>query len=252
MSSTNQQQGAQTQPRISAPNTAMAEIVVGPKAKRFTVQLNRIVYYSPFFLAALKGSFKEAKDKIVTLPDTEANIFELFVHWLYRQRFPTEGDSPRLLALYNGGDEYPYFQSAKLMKLYVFSDKYNVPKLKRDCLDALFEHLGDETAYKLPNLNDVAYAVKNLNDEDPLLRMIIDGFCYHGNGECWETEQIQNLPFPFIAKLMKHLSDFRDYGMEDVKEPELCDYHGHATTEERETCENRREMEEQAREMTED
>ncbi|KAI4652463.1 hypothetical protein J4E93_002666 [Alternaria ventricosa] len=229
----------------------MAKIVVGPKAKRFTVQLNLIVYYSPFFLAALKGPFKEAKDKVVTLPDTEANIFELFVNWLYRQRFPTQADSPQLLALYSQEDN-PYFQSARLMKLYVFSDKYNVPKLKRQCLDALFEHLGDASGYQLPDLNDVAYAVKNLNDEDPLLRMIVDGFCYHGNSECWNDDQIQNLPLPFIARLMRHLSDFRDYGQEDVKEPELCDYHGHATDEERETCENRREREEEARDMMKD
>ncbi|KAI4681853.1 uncharacterized protein J4E84_007450 [Alternaria hordeiaustralica] len=252
MSASNQQQQPQTQPRISAPNTTMAEIIVGPKAKRFTVQLNRIVYYSPFFLAALTGPFKEAKDKVVTLPDTEANIFELFVHWLYHQRFPTQGDSPRLLALYSGGDRYPYFESARLMRLYVFSDKYNIPKLNRDCLDALFEHVGDSDGYKLPDLNDVAYAVKNLNDEDPLLRMIVDGFCYYGNSVCWETDQIQKLPLPFIARLMRHMSDFRDYGMEDVKEPELCDYHGHASSEEREACENRREMEEQAREMIQD
>ncbi|KAI4919459.1 hypothetical protein J4E90_001594 [Alternaria incomplexa] len=251
MSANDQQQQSQTQPRISAPNTAMAEIVVGPKAKRFTVQLNRIVYYSPFFLAALTGPFKEAKDKVVTLPDTEAKVFELFVYWLYHQRFPTQGDSPQLLALYHR-DDYPYFQSARLMKLYVFSDKYNVPKLKRQCLDALFEHLGDASGYQLPDLNDVAYAVKNLNDQDPLLRMIIDGFCYHGNSECWETSQIQNLPLPFIAKLMKHMSEFRDGGLEDMREPELCHYHGHATREERQICENRREREEQAKEMMED
>ena len=227
----------------------MAEIIVGPKAKRFTVQLNLIVHYSPFFLAALEGPFKEAKDKVVTLPDTEANIFELFVNWLYRQRFPTKADSPQLLALYSH-PETPYFQSNRLIRLYVFSDKYDVPKLKRQSLDALFEELSDE--YTLPDLDDVAYAVNNLDDEDPLLRMIIRGFCYHGESDCWEADQLQVLPIPFIAKLMSHLCDFRNGGLEDMREPELCEFHGHATREERQTCENRREREEQAREMMKD
>ncbi|KAI4914108.1 hypothetical protein J4E85_010620 [Alternaria conjuncta] len=241
MSASNQQQQSQTQPRISAPNTAMAEIVIGPKAKRFTVHLNLIVYYSPFFLAALKGPFKEAKDKVVALPDTDANIFELFANWLYRQRFPTEADSPQLLALYHR-DEDANFRFDRLVRLYVFSDKYDVPKLKRQCLDMIFEYLVDEDL--LPDLSHVVYAVKNLDDEDPLLRMIIDCFCYWSGSDCWVASRIELLPAPFLARIMAQFVDFRHGGLVGVDEPDLCDYHGHATSEERQTCENRRETEE--------
>ncbi|KAI4666138.1 uncharacterized protein J4E78_003605 [Alternaria triticimaculans] len=232
-----------------APNTVMAEIVVGPKAKRFTVHLNLIVYYSPFFLAALKGPFKEAKDKVVTLPDTEANIFELFANWLYRQRFPTEADSPQLLALYHR-DEDANFRFDRLVRLYVFSDKYDVPKLKRQCLDTIFEYLVDEDL--LPDLSHVVYAVKNLDDEDPLLRMIIDCFCYWSGSDCWVASRIEMLPAPFLARIMGQFVDFRHGGLDSVDEPDLCDYHCHATNGERGACEYRREREEEASEMMKD
>jgi len=227
----------------------MAKIVVGPKAKRFTVHLNLIVYHSPFFLAALKGPFKEAKDKVVALPDTDANIFELFANWLYRQRFPTEADSPQLLALYHR-DEDANFRFDRLVRLYVFSDKYDVPKLKRQCLDTIFEYLVDEDL--LPDLSHVVYAVKNLDDKDPLLRMIIDCFCYWSGSDCWVASRIEMLPAPFLARIMGQFVDFRHGGLDSVDEPDLCDYHCHATSGERGACEYRREREEEASEMMKD
>lgn len=36
-----------------------------------------------FFRAALTGKFKEAKEKVVRLHDTDPEVFECVVHWLY-------------------------------------------------------------------------------------------------------------------------------------------------------------------------
>ncbi|KAG9190465.1 hypothetical protein G6011_08553 [Alternaria panax] len=146
MFSRNHQQCEQKRPRISARNALFAKVVISSKAQSFTVHLDLLIYYSPFFRAALTGSFKEAGEKLVTLSDADTDTFELFVHWLYHQRLPTEVDSPELFALYRGReneDTVPALQMEMLIKLYVFCDKHNVPQLYRQCLDTMFQVLDD-------------------------------------------------------------------------------------------------------------
>ena len=42
-----------------------------------------LTHHSPFFAAALNGSFAEAKLNSVTMPDDDLNVFRLWVQWLY-------------------------------------------------------------------------------------------------------------------------------------------------------------------------
>lgn len=200
-----------------------------------------LTHYSPFFRAALTGSFKEASEKLVSLPDTETEVFELFVHWLYHQRFPTEVDSPQLLALYEDKMD-PAIQCRSLVKLYIFCDKYDVPQLQRQCLDAMFRHINDED--QLPSLEYVSLAFDSLEDEDPLCRMFVDAYCYWSDGACWVIEHVHNLPFTFLAKTLCQYSEFTHGGRDLTDTPNLCNYHVHATVEERIECEKKTEKDE--------
>ncbi|KAF2692218.1 hypothetical protein K458DRAFT_244869, partial [Lentithecium fluviatile CBS 122367] len=47
-----------------------------------------ITHHSKFFSAALTGHFEGACEKTVNLPEEDPLIFEFFVFWLYRERFP--------------------------------------------------------------------------------------------------------------------------------------------------------------------
>ena len=42
-----------------------------------------LTHHSPFFAAALNGSFAEAKLNSVTMPDNDPSVFRLWVQWLY-------------------------------------------------------------------------------------------------------------------------------------------------------------------------
>jgi hypothetical protein len=226
-----------------AHDASFAKLAVGPEPRDFIVHLDLLVYYSPVFRAALTGSFEEARDKTIALPDTDVNVFELFVHWLYHQRFPSEADSPHLFALYYNGGK-PSFQFNQLLKLYVFSDKYNVPMLRRQCLDDLFYYLTDED--ELPDLNNVGYAIKNLNNKDPLRQMFIDMYCYYGDAECWKLNHIKGLPRSFLAEVLMHFTDFAHDGRDGRGMPEVCDYHGHSSPQERRICVDQMEKAEKA------
>ncbi|KAF2769795.1 hypothetical protein EJ03DRAFT_256699, partial [Teratosphaeria nubilosa] len=51
--------------------------------KRFTVYKNIITAHFQFFRAACNGGFKEAKEKVVRLPEVEPATFECFLQWIY-------------------------------------------------------------------------------------------------------------------------------------------------------------------------
>jgi hypothetical protein len=231
----------------SAHNATFARVVVGKKAQLFTIHLELLTHYSPFFHNALKGSFKEAHEKLVTLPDTSSRVVELFVHWLYHQRLPTKGDSPQLLAMYLD-DKDAYVQLENLVDLYIFCDKYDVPKLKRLCLDAAFQHLEEE--HILPNFPTARILFENLEaDRDPLCRLWVDQYCYYSVGGIWAPEDIQTLPPTFVIKVLDQYANCAHGGRDTVGAPELCNYHHHATAGQRELCEQKREMAEQAKEL---
>jgi hypothetical protein len=47
-----------------------------------------LVYYSEYFRKALRGAWKEAEERIVSLVDIEPGTFNVFATWLYRQEVP--------------------------------------------------------------------------------------------------------------------------------------------------------------------
>jgi hypothetical protein len=60
-------------------------IKVGPEGRQFHVFKSLLIRYSDYFQAALRssGTFKEAEDGIITLPDVDVETFEAFTAFLY-------------------------------------------------------------------------------------------------------------------------------------------------------------------------
>jgi hypothetical protein len=215
-------------------------MIVGTEEDCFTVHQDLLVHHSSFFRAALTGNFKEADTKAVILADTESQTTELFVHWLYYQRFPTDDDSKGLIEFWHDDDEDGGdTKSTNLLKLYIFSDMYKVPVLKRQVLDEFFHHITD---LDLPSTDNVASAFNNLPDDDPMCRLLVDALCYWGNA--WTNDGVGVLPVMFITMMMNQYAKFAHGEKDRTCEPELCDYHEHGKAEERVACEKKREVEE--------
>ena len=60
-------------------------MVVGPTGNTRTWHLPKklLVNASPFFAAALNGSFAEATSKVINLPEDNTDAFALFIRWLF-------------------------------------------------------------------------------------------------------------------------------------------------------------------------
>lgn len=55
-------------------------------AKNFTVHEDKIRLQSPFFEAALGREWKEAEERLVSLPEHEPDAFRLYLGWLYQKK----------------------------------------------------------------------------------------------------------------------------------------------------------------------
>ena len=223
--------------RNRASNVVFAKVIVGAQKECFTIHQDLLIHQSSFFRAALTGNFAEADSKTVILADTHSEIFELFVHWLYYQRFPTSVDSPELLALWNDDDDDD-LKSTNLITLYIFCEKYDIPTLKRLTLDELFDHVSEE---ELPSIDNVVFACENLREDDPLCRFLVDAYCYWGGA--WVLDSVQALPMTFVTRVMQQYTRYAHGERDRTCSPELCDYHDHKEIKDRVACEKKRDEE---------
>ncbi|KAF3034015.1 hypothetical protein E8E11_004567, partial [Didymella keratinophila] len=177
-------------PRISAPDTSFATVIVGRQKKRFVVHEAVLIHHSEYFRAALTGGFTEAQDKTVTIEDTTVETFEFFVHWLYYQRFPDkeQHDDPELVnSFYNDGQP----RSTKLVKLYIFADVREVPALRKAVIGMIFAMVEDPNGeiMSVPTIED---AFEQRPVEDPLCRLLVDQQCCYEALICPQRAEFTN------------------------------------------------------------
>jgi hypothetical protein len=80
----------------------MVNVYVGPKRAKWYLHEDLLCKTSQFFRSTLKGSFKEASDAHIELPEDDADSFDVFVRWLYGgDRFALESpDGEGILHVY--------------------------------------------------------------------------------------------------------------------------------------------------------
>ncbi|KAF2656833.1 hypothetical protein K491DRAFT_715052 [Lophiostoma macrostomum CBS 122681] len=133
-SSSNGNSGAHIpRPRFWLQTPTFATLFVGAKKERFAVHEALLVCYSRFFRAALTGKSKEAEEKAITLEGDHVETVEFFVHWLYHQQLPDKmpTEYPEILEKWMKDDDCGARKIEQLVRLYIFCDKYDIPKLMR-------------------------------------------------------------------------------------------------------------------------
>lgn len=91
----------------------------------------------------------------------------------------------------------------------------------------------------------IVFAFDNLDSEDPLLKLMVDVHCndYAGQNNEQEPELRDYLPHNFLLRVMdrQHELSYRDENMRNALY--ACDYHGHRSQAERDSCSNKVEYE---------
>jgi hypothetical protein len=206
--------------------------VVGPNEDKFVVHLDLLVFYSPYFSAALIGGFREAETKVITLKDEDPNIVKSFIHWLYHLHFPTEKDSAKLWVLWaSSEDDDGQLTTENLVKTYIFSDMYSVRKLCNEVVTELYIHIETKMGTSLPNPHVIRHAFTNLDKDAPLLDYIVDAYCYFAHGELWEDFVEVDWHAPFVGRVLSRYTDCKG-----DHTPGPCHYHRHESPAEEAEC----------------
>ena len=105
----------------------------------------------------------------MTLPEQDGSIFELFVDWLYHQRYeiPSPPEEP--------SKDYDRFEQP--VKLFVLADMYDVRNLKNHVLSTIFLLLKQRVIW--PSLRTVAYAYEHTPHNSTIRKLLADYMSYH-------------------------------------------------------------------------
>jgi hypothetical protein len=172
------------------------------------------MFYSDYFHAAFGGSFREATEGKISLPDEREDVFDIFNHFIYSRVIADEKEH-----------EFPW---AKLVRIWLFGDKYMIPSLQNSAMDALVEK------YKVNKVTP-ASQIRNIWEKtlpsSPLRKFILDRAVYKINlakrkldKDKWTQEALLDLVMAYANR-------------EDVEKWHLpvqgkCHYHIHKEGEE--------------------
>ena len=112
------------------------------------------------------SQFKEATEKTMTLVEEEPALVEAFVQWLYTGQYelPPEEDED--------SEESGYL--LETMQLLGFSDKYDIPKLKKQLVTKLMDRVRDDHTAWCPGTDAVRHIYSNTCANAGIRRMLID------------------------------------------------------------------------------
>ncbi|KAJ9659781.1 hypothetical protein H2201_007217 [Coniosporium apollinis] len=144
--------------------TNTAEVLIGPSKTRFLVHRELLTFHSPFFAAALNGTFAEGLSQSVTLPEERVDTFELFVFWLYTQN---------LDEVFIKDGKPTYFL---LLDLYSTADRLSVEKLRNQVVDKVAELAEEKNSVPTPSDTYILY--ESIRDNAPMRQLILDLFAF--------------------------------------------------------------------------
>jgi hypothetical protein len=188
-------------------------IKVGPSSQEYRINKLLITHYSEYFRTALKPeSFEEGSTGTITLDDIEPSTFEAFADWLYTGRLPSLDEYSHC---YGATDES---EDESLVSLYIFADRFLVPKLKPTVIMHLIDWCNE---YGTPWYRTIVHAFSYLRNDSPVLDLLVDAFWISWVGVEEEDENDQEVPFEtlppnFLRRVMIKYANNQQYSDDDL------------------------------------
>ncbi|KAK4497153.1 hypothetical protein PRZ48_011603 [Zasmidium cellare] len=203
--------------------SGVATVVVGKPNDRARPQTQYIIHKelltaaSPFFAAALNGTFAEGLDQTVRLPEEKPESFEWFIQWLYTGTLTTQptntdplaqrGHAPyRIPALPSNHPHHtahPTLQDIALdgdlrntagspkyfllLDLYALSDRLLTTPLSNHILTTIARL--SESTNSVPTPSDTWILYDTIPSTSPLRTLILDLFAYKKTDKLLETHK---------------------------------------------------------------
>lgn len=143
---------------------ATVTLVVGKTKTAFQVHEADLFEASTFFRSAFTSDFRESTERTMTLPEDDESTFDLFVEWLYHQRYHLPSP-PK--AKVKGKDRF-----MQPFQLYVLADKYDIRSLKSLLVSQIFTAFKQDSDF--PTCAAIVYAYEHTSQSSTLRKMIAD------------------------------------------------------------------------------
>lgn len=135
----------------SRPQTLVTVTVTSNgKEDTYSIHKNLLCHHSPFFDRAFNGNFQEGVSQSMNLPEVEAEVFGLLVHWLYEHNIHDETED-NVIDLTESTSILP--KLIQLAKLWLLAQRALMPALQSDALKRI-----DEISRNTPPLDIIRFA----------------------------------------------------------------------------------------------
>jgi hypothetical protein len=184
-------------------NTIRVYVDEDENRESFLVHKDLIVSRSKFFAKALNGPWREAEDKVVNLPEDDAETFALYLSLLYFGAMFIPGPEAKAQ-----GTEDPRAKSRRvaeqeyisLSKLYVLCDKVQDITGVRIVTDAFVKATQKKRAdgrCHFPGEDPINITYDNTPDGCPLRSLLVDLYVFHAEAK-WLGDCGDDLPKDFL------------------------------------------------------
>ena len=176
----------------------IVRIYVGPEEKVFDLHKELLCSKSKFFRAAFEGSFREAGEEAMKLPEQNVETFQYFVHWLYSGKLTgyfraCTDPSTRMLGSVAAANQKTY-KSTKLRKDLIARDNSKIALHWAQFEDAPIHEL--VSLYLLADI----LRIRGLRDHIVSLFVKTYGICLTRVSLFWDhSRSVDNVPDATVA-----------------------------------------------------
>lgn len=193
--------------------TDLVTIIVGPEKKSFVAHAN-VLKRINFFRGCLDSGMKEARERVVRLPEDDVEAFDGLLYWAYHGRFELDlkamseaageqadelqysspENDDRWLSAYAEVDA----EVSKLFKVYALAEKFCTESAMNDAMDSIVAayYGGHPTSSSWRSLNfaHLDFVLEYTKEDDPardfFKYVVADGIvCRHGSWQDWRDEE---------------------------------------------------------------
>ena len=175
---------------------------MGEVREKFLFHKSLLCDLAPFFRAALEGSFKEATEAMIPMPEEDPETVQRFHVWAYTGCIMAEDEDIKTI------------EWEALIQLYIFGEKYGLPDLQNLAIDSLvtkghiLERTPIEQLHLIYPIEQLHLIYNNTISTSPLRRWVIDSAAQKGLLDDWFTSEdlearSKNYPLLFMMDLAR-------------------------------------------------
>lgn len=200
--------------------TKIVTIRVGKESasQDFMVHENLMVARSPFVRTALNNDWKEAKSRVIPMPEDQPETFSTYQQWLY---------SGKLFSRHDEGTIEDAAEYELLVKAYILGEKLMDSRFQDTILDCIVQKLRKTSTFDI-GLSNLVY--ENTPSNSPLRRLWCDVYAWSGSPSWLDESKLSEcVHAEFLMDLSRLQMSF--WGGERPKQipyaGNTCDYHHH-------------------------